>query len=60
MFKKLAAVAMAVLMLCTVAAVFSSCSNGAASDLKIGCIMVGDETEGYTLAHMNGVKEAAE
>ena len=59
MFKKLAAVAMAVLMLCTVAAVFSSCSNGAASDLKIGCIMVGDETEGYTKAHMDGIKEAA-
>ena len=59
MFKKLAALVMAVLMLCTVASVFTSCAGGAASDLKIGCIMVGDETEGYTKAHMDGIKEAA-
>jgi len=30
-----------------------------AQDLKIGVILVGDETEGYTLSHMNGIKEAA-
>jgi len=30
-----------------------------AADLKIGVILVGDETEGYTLSHMNGIKEAA-
>ena len=30
-----------------------------AADLKVGVILVGDETEGYTLAHMNGIKEAA-
>ena len=30
-----------------------------AQDLKIGVIVVGDETEGYTLSHMNGIKEAA-
>jgi hypothetical protein len=30
-----------------------------AADLKIGVIVVGDETEGYTLSHMNGIKEAA-
>lgn len=30
-----------------------------AQDLKIGVIVVGDETEGYTLAHMNGIKTAA-
>ena len=28
--------------------------------LKVGVILVGDETEGYTLAHMNGIKAAAE
>lgn len=28
------------------------------SDLKVGVILVGDETEGYTLAHMNGVDAA--
>lgn len=30
-----------------------------ADDLKIGVILVGDETEGYTLAHMDGIKAAA-
>ena len=59
MFKKIAALAMAVMMLCTVAAVFTGCSGSSSSDLKIGCIMVGDETEGYTKAHMDGIKEAA-
>ena len=31
----------------------------AASDIKIGAVLVGDENEGYTLAHINGLKEAA-
>ena len=57
MFKKIAALAMAVLMLFTLTAMFASC--GGASGIKVGCIMVGDESEGYTLAHMNGIKEAA-
>lgn len=30
----------------------------AASDIKIGVILVGDETEGYTAAHMEGIKAA--
>ena len=30
-----------------------------ADGLKVGVILIGDETEGYTLAHMNGIKEAA-
>ena len=37
--------------------------NGSGSDKssakKIGAILLGDETEGYTLAHINGIKEAA-
>lgn len=33
--------------------------NAAASSLKVGVILIGDETEGYTLAHMNGITEAA-
>ena len=40
----------------------ASTSEGTAStgtDLKIGVILVGDETEGYTKAHMDGIKEAA-
>lgn len=32
--------------------------DGANSDVKIGVILVGDESEGYTLAHMNGIEEA--
>ncbi len=29
-----------------------------AEELKIGAILVGDETEGYTLAHMEGIRQA--
>ena len=59
MFKKIAALLLAVIMTLTVAAVFSSCGSSDASGLKIGVILVGDETEGYTKAHMDGIKEAA-
>ena len=31
-----------------------------ASDFKVGVILVGDETEGYTKAHMDGINQAAE
>jgi basic membrane protein A and related proteins len=58
MFKRIAALVMALIMTLTVAAVFTSCSSDA-SGLKIGVILVGDETEGYTKAHMDGIKEAA-
>lgn len=33
--------------------------ENANADFKIGAILVGDETEGYTLAHMEGIKAAA-
>ena len=33
--------------------------SDAASKVKIGVILVGDETEGYTAAHMEGIKKAA-
>ena len=29
----------------------------AASDVKVGCIMIGDENEGYTEAHLKAVEE---
>ena len=29
------------------------------TDIKVGVVLVGDENEGYTLAHINGIKEAA-
>ncbi len=44
------------LVLVLVLAVVCSAS---AADLKIGAIMVGDATEGYTLAHIEGIKAAA-
>ena len=34
-------------------------SVDAAANLKIGVILVGDETEGYTEAHIKGISEAA-
>ena len=58
MFKKIAALVMAMLMLVTVAGAFTSC-GAAAGDLKIGVILIGDETEGYTKAHMDGISGAA-
>ena len=36
-----------------------STTDKADSNIKIGVILIGDETEGYTLAHMNGIKAAA-
>ena len=37
---------------------FDGDKNGLNTDIKIGIVLVGDETEGYTAAHMNGLKEA--
>ncbi len=50
-------------MLLTVACfVLTACNNESDStvDLKVGAILIGDETEGYTLAHMNGIDAAIE
>jgi basic membrane protein A len=58
MFKKIASVVLAVLMLAGVCTILASCGT-TGSDLKVGVILVGDETEGYTKAHMDGIKEAA-
>ena len=33
-------------------------AEAAGSDLKIGVILVGDENEGYTYAHIEGFKKA--
>ncbi len=65
--KKIIAVLLAAVLLISC---FAGCSNknetqeetasaASASNLKIGVILVGDETEGYTLAHMDGIKAAA-
>ena len=34
-------------------------ATAAASNLKVGVILIGDETEGYSAAHINGIKAAA-
>lgn len=59
MFKKVASLLLAVLMLVSVTALFASCGDEEDTvDLRVGVILVGDETEGYTLAHMNGIETA--
>ena len=40
------------------AAASAETEASAAADVKIGIILVGDETEGYTKAHMDGIKAA--
>ncbi len=64
--KVLALVLVACLAFVTIA--FAGCSkqsnttgntDASKSDVKIGVILVGDETEGYTKAHMDGIKAAA-
>jgi basic membrane protein A len=70
MFKKVLSIALAAVMVLSMALVFTSCGSTNSSstddsttgntDVKVGVILVGDETEGYTLAHINGIKAAAE
>ena len=43
----------------TGAATAEGAAANAAPDVKVGAILLGDETEGYTAAHINGIKEAA-
>ena len=73
MKKKLVSVLMAVTMTASLAAcgeTTAPAANGpavtdnggstaAASDVKVGVILVGDENEGYTYAHIDGIKKAA-
>lgn len=59
MFKKIAAVMLAVLMMVSITGLFTGCSGSSSGDFKVGVILIGDETEGYTKAHMDGIKEAA-
>ncbi len=59
MFKKLAALTLVIALIGTVFA-FTACSGETGEgDFKVGVILVGDENEGYTKAHMDGIKEAA-
>jgi len=38
---------------------FTSCDSAANGDLKIGVILIGDENEGYSFAHIDGIQKAA-
>ena len=59
MKKALCLVLAVVMMLAMVACGDSGAGKGGADGIKIGVILVGDETEGYSAAHINGIKEAA-
>ena len=52
----------AILLMLTMVFSFAACggddADNAGSDLKIGVILVGDENEGYTYAHMEGIEAA--
>ena len=55
--KKTIALLLAIVMVC---ALFTGCKKAEekSSELKIGVILVGDENEGYTYAHIEGMKGA--
>ncbi len=57
MFKKLAALCLVLAMICTMF-VFTGCSDGE-EGFKVGVVLLGDENEGYTKAHMDGIRAAA-
>ncbi|MBQ8507375.1 MAG: BMP family ABC transporter substrate-binding protein [Clostridia bacterium] len=66
MKKVLALVLAAIMMLCASAMADTSVSNTAAeltgdpAAIKVGAVMLGDENEGYTYAHIAGIQKAAE
>ena len=66
MKKVLALVLAAIMMLCASAMADTSVSTTAAAltgdptAIKVGVILIGDENEGYTFAHMTGIQQAAE
>ena len=66
MKKLLSAILVAGLTVSLLAGCGSSAKNGTEtgadksdSSIKVGVILVGDETESYTKAHIDGIKEAA-
>lgn len=68
MFKKITSIVLALSITIIAALTLSSCgktetdnagNGGSASNIKIGVILVGDDAEGYTQAHIEGIKKAA-
>lgn len=58
--RKLLAVSMTAAMAASLAVVPASAEGVAKEDIKVGAIYIGDENEGYTEAHMNGIDEMIE
>ena len=61
--KRIICIMVAMLLAVLPCVALTACNNDSGSgkiDLKVGAILVGDETEGYTLAHMNGMTAAVE
>lgn len=60
--KKIVAVLLALVLVFSFAACTAQSDtdteSNSTSDLKIGIILVGDENEGYSAAHINGIKDA--
>ena len=63
--KKILALVLAVLFVLSLAACGETADatkdqqSAASSDFKMGAVLVGDENEGYTFAHIDGIKKAA-
>ena len=57
--KKLVSLLLAAAMVISMVAFSTTVFADADPDFKVGVILVGDETEGYSAAHINGLKEAA-
>lgn len=58
MSKKILSVVLTLILMFSAVSLVS-CGN-TNSDFKVGVILVGDESEGYTKAHMDGIKAAAD
>lgn len=61
--KRIICIMVAMLLAVLPCVALTACNNDGGSskvDLKVGTILIGDETEGYTLAHMNGMVAAVE
>ena len=56
--KRITALFLAAVMIVLSAASLTACGNKT-SDFKVGVILVGDATEGYTKAHIDGIQAAA-
>lgn len=55
--KKSLAIVLALVMLVSM---FAGCAKDENKDFKVGVILIGDENEGYTYAHMQGIEAAIE